>query len=522
MNRKTALIIALLLLAPFATVGIVAIRPASAVETLKVGVIGPYNLPQWHKEQGGMEGGALLAMLDGLGLINVGGTQYQVELHFADEHAYPLDEDAAYNEAMALCEEGCKFIIGGFRTEVTWKIIYAIRDWNEEHPDNEVIFLINGASTDELISQTVGADYNRYKWIFRINPINSTMLGKTVFGYLAGYLIPKKLLPMYGTPLKIGCLVEDYAWTSGICYFVMYILPTLFPSGTVEPVYCGRSPPGTSDFSSFLDDAASAGVKLLVIAYTLPDAQYLVQKWKSGQYKFLLVGIDVFGQMGAYPILTGGGCEYEIIEDFSGTATPITDFAVPFWKHFVGNFSSWPIYTAWGAYNAFMVLKKALETAGTLDPETVIATLEAQETMVLNGKAKFTPTHDVYCDEYGATWKNGYTRAMMVQWINTENPANSKPYTHGFVKKVVCPVDQPYSVKLKFPPWIHPLSDVDLNFDGQVNILDVVAAALAFGSEPGQPNWNIEADVNGDGKINILDIVAIALKFGEKVTPWPP
>jgi branched-chain amino acid transport system substrate-binding protein len=527
MSRKAVLIIALLLLAPMMTVA-ATIRPASAVETLKVGVIGPYYLPQWHKEQGGMEGGALLAMMDGLGNINVGGTQYQVQLVFADEGAYnPLtgtyDPDKARSEIRRLLyTEGCKFIIGGFRTEVTTILIEETMDYNEAHPGNEVIFFINGASTDWLVAG-VGTDYARYKWLFRINPVNSTMLGKNVFGYLAGYLIPNKLKPMYGT-VRVGYIVEDLEWTTGIGQYIRYVLPGLFPPGWVEFSYGARSPGGTTNFVPYLDGAKANNTHVVVIAYTLPDAISLVTQWKAGHYPFLLVGIDVFGQRGDYPggTLTGGACEYEIFEDFSGTGTPITPLAEAFWDHFVGNFSSWPIYTAWGAYNGFIVLKKALETAGTLNPSAVVSTLELQETLVLNGKAKFTSTHDVYSNEYGSTWTQGYTRAFMLQWINTGNPANSKPYTHGFVKNVVCPVDQPYSKKTKFPPWIHPLGDWDLNFDGIIDYLDINPAARAFGATPGTPRWNLEADVNGDAIVDYLDINPICRKFGQQVTPWPP
>jgi hypothetical protein len=342
-----------------------------------------------------------------------------------------------------------------------------------------------------------------------------------VFGYLAGYLLPKKLIPMYGS-VKVGCLTEDLAWTQGICYYVMNVLPTLFPPGVVTSVYCGRSPSGTTNFIPYLDAARNAGVNVLVIAYTLPDAIYLAQQWKGGQYKFLLVGIDVFGQRGDYPSLTGGACEYMILEDFAGTRTPLTSQAVAFWDHYVGNFSAWPIYTAWGAYNGFMVLKKALETAGTLNPDAVIAQLEGQETLVLNGKAKFTSTHDVFSNEYGSTWTQGYTRAIMFQWINTGDPANSKPYTHGFVKNVVSPVDQLFSRKTMFPPWIHPLGTWDLNFDGKIDAKDIGRAGKAFGSLPGSSRWDIEADVNLDGKIDAKDIGAICKKFGKSVSPWPP
>jgi len=63
----------------------------------------------------------------------------------------------------------------------------------------------------------------------------------------------------------------------------------------------------------------------------------------------------------------------------------------------------------------------------------------------------------------------------------------------------------------------------DVNYDGIVNIQDVVIAALAFGSatedDPETPwdetmNWNIYADLNADSKVNIIDLVIIGINFG--------
>ncbi|MCE2416636.1 hypothetical protein J4G07_21890 [Candidatus Poribacteria bacterium] len=45
----------------------------------------------------------------------------------------------------------------------------------------------------------------------------------------------------------------------------------------------------------------------------------------------------------------------------------------------------------------------------------------------------------------------------------------------------------------------------DVNGDGAVNILDLVAVANAFGKDA--------PDVNGDGVVNILDLVAVANAF---------
>jgi peptide/nickel transport system substrate-binding protein len=51
---------------------------------------------------------------------------------------------------------------------------------------------------------------------------------------------------------------------------------------------------------------------------------------------------------------------------------------------------------------------------------------------------------------------------------------------------------------------------VDVDGSGTVNILDISAAAKAFGATPGNPRWNPLCDFNGDGVVNILDIATIA------------
>ena len=57
----------------------------------------------------------------------------------------------------------------------------------------------------------------------------------------------------------------------------------------------------------------------------------------------------------------------------------------------------------------------------------------------------------------------------------------------------------------------------DVNGDGIVSISDVVIVALAFGSQPSDPNWNPIADLNSDGKVNIIDLVIVGSNFGKIV-----
>jgi len=54
----------------------------------------------------------------------------------------------------------------------------------------------------------------------------------------------------------------------------------------------------------------------------------------------------------------------------------------------------------------------------------------------------------------------------------------------------------------------------DLNCDGKVNIMDIAAAAKAFGSYLCHPRWNPDADINNDFKVDIKDLAFIAKRFG--------
>ena len=55
----------------------------------------------------------------------------------------------------------------------------------------------------------------------------------------------------------------------------------------------------------------------------------------------------------------------------------------------------------------------------------------------------------------------------------------------------------------------------DLNGDGVVNIIDIYKVAKAFGSKPGDPNWNPIADLDENGIVNIIDIYKVARDFGK-------
>jgi hypothetical protein len=55
----------------------------------------------------------------------------------------------------------------------------------------------------------------------------------------------------------------------------------------------------------------------------------------------------------------------------------------------------------------------------------------------------------------------------------------------------------------------------DLNLDREVSLADLVLLAQAYGSKPGDSNWNPNADINGNGIVDLADLVILAQHYGQ-------
>ena len=62
-------------------------------------------------------------------------------------------------------------------------------------------------------------------------------------------------------------------------------------------------------------------------------------------------------------------------------------------------------------------------------------------------------------------------------------------------------------------PW-HQIPG-DINFDGKVSLQDLIILTKAYGSKPGDANWNPVADILGHGKVDLADIVTLANHYGQ-------
>ena len=513
--------------------------------TITVGIIGPVGLPHW--EPAGMQPAAQMAAdeINAAGGVALADGNYQIVLKFGDEHAYPVPPDpaAAASEVERLISvEGCEFLIGGFRTETTTTMIAKAMDFG-------VPMFINGAATNELISSYVNKSnptlYNRYKYLFRVNPTNSTTLGTTI-GASIQYLLATKFVKLFGHPMtspyyappippgaipgfpnglpeinvttgvqvKVAVLTENLAWTAGT--HAAFTNPAIYPrifGPYVNVTYAARITDGETDCSSFLQGVKDNNCRIMIHIFSGPTGDPLISQWRSMNVSALPVGISVFGQTEDHYDKTAGACEYETFTIGCGTRTPLVPgVTTVFWDKFVNKTGQWPIYTAFGAYDAMYTLANGLKGIGSKDKDQLVTYFEDPAFLAESasglGHFKFDSIHDVFSNESSLFWKSGYVRTRMAQWQAQRI-------------EIVMPVDATYTKKFAVPPFMYPLK-TDINYDGKTDIVDIASAAKAYATKPGDPRWDKEADVDFNGQINIIDLAKIAKDFGKKITlPLP-
>jgi hypothetical protein len=58
----------------------------------------------------------------------------------------------------------------------------------------------------------------------------------------------------------------------------------------------------------------------------------------------------------------------------------------------------------------------------------------------------------------------------------------------------------------------------DINGDFKVDLTDLVLLAQAYGSKPGDSNWNPNADIDGGGVVGLSDLVILTQHYGQQIT----
>ena len=399
--------------------------PAPVVKEVKIGVIGPMAFVQgdhhWY--------GAQLAAeeINAEGGILVGDEWYQITLAQVDSNEMLSVTDAVTAMEMAITVENVDFLVGGFRTEA----VFAMQDVAMGY---EVIFLGCGAATVELCTR-VADDYETYKYWFRVTPINSNYLGAVDFQLLG--MVAGKIRAELGieTP-KVAILAEMAVWADGIVDAAYVYLPAM----GMEIVGEWRPSPIATEVTAELSAIEAAGAHIIFTTISGPLGITYARQWGELEIPAASVGINVEAQKEGFWDATMGKGNYEMTMNTYARVN-ITAETIPFVDRFVESAGEFPTYNA-GTYEALYILKAAIERAGTLDSDAVVAELENTDRIGTAGRIVFTDDHDV-------TWGPGYVTGLGVQWQDGEMKCVWPP-ADGSWEGVV----YEGAVDYVLPPWV--------------------------------------------------------------------
>jgi len=392
---------------------------------IKIGVIGPMAYVQgehhWY--------GAQLAAeeINAEGGVLVGGESYQIKLVQVDSNEILSVTDAASAMEKAITRDNVDFLVGGFRTEA----VFAMQD---VAMDYEKIFLGCGASADELCTK-VADDYDRYKYWFRITPVNSTNLGQVDFILIT--MVAEKIRAELGIEVpKVAILAEKAVWADPIVEAASLYLPAL----GMEIIGEWRPSATASEVTAELSAIESAGAQIIFTSISGPVGIPYATQWGELEIPAASVGINVEAQKEGFWDATGGKGNYEMTMN-TYARVKITDETIPFVDRFIERVGEFPTYNA-GTYEALYLLTAAIERAGTLDSDAVVAELEKTDATGTAGRMVFTEDHDV-------TWGPGYVTGLGVQWQDGEMKCVWPPPRGAWEG-----VDYEGAVDYILPPWV--------------------------------------------------------------------
>ncbi len=411
-------------------------RPVEEVPTIRIGVIGPMKfLPGLHT---GLGSQMAAEEINAAGGVNVGGVMHEIELVEADSNCILSIPDAVSAMERIITVDRVDFIVGGFRTE-------AVLAMQEVMADHGVIWLGTGSAHPEQNMRLV-ENFERFKYWFRVAPINSFYLGQATFNLL--HMVAQEVRQELGIAApRVAIMMAKVVAADPIVAAAHAMLPKM----GMEIVGTWRPSAVAVDLTAEFTAIKAAGAHIIFVYHDAPAGVVFSRQWGELQIPAAAVGINVEAQRKGHWAATGGMGEYEVTLNMLDDVE-ITPKTTPFFVEFVKRFDEYPIYTAAGAYDALYILKEAIERAGTLETHAVLAELQQTDFAGTAGRLAFYPPdhprwpHDVI-------WGPGHISALGTQWRDGELVTvwpDGKPGLGGIWEGI----RYEGAVDYKLPPWM--------------------------------------------------------------------
>jgi branched-chain amino acid transport system substrate-binding protein len=370
--------------------------PGPQVSPIRIGIAGPMTFI--HGEHMWKSATMAANEINAAGGVQVGSEKRPIELVSVETNEILNVPDAASAIERAISVDKVDFLLGGFRTE-------AVLGMQDVAADHETIFIITGSGHPQL-TMRVGEDYEKYKYFFRTNPMNSSNMARATFLILheVATVIREDLGFMQP---KVAILAESAVWVDPIIAASEQQMPAM----GLEIVGVWRPSANATDLSAELSAISASGAHIIFTVMSGPVGGPFARQYEELQVPAAVAGINVDSMGGKFWQTTGGLGNFVSTLNLVGRVET-SPHAIDFFDRFMDIYGEIPVYTV-ATYDALNILVGAIERAGTTENDAVIAELEKTDVPAIGGRVVFTDEHDV-------TWGPGYVTGLGTQWQDGE------------------------------------------------------------------------------------------------------
>jgi len=361
-------------------------------QSIKIAILGPMAFVQGENHWAGAE--MARDEINKAGGVNVGGKRMQVELIRADTNEIQSVPDATNAIERVITRDKADFLIGGFRSE-------AVLAMQEVAMDYKKIFLGAGAAHSKL-GLNVEQNYDRYKYWFRITPVKDVDLVKTLFAVMNSIGDQIRTDLKTDTP-KVAILAEKAVWTEALVAGAQKALPGM----KMEVVGTWQPSATATDVTAELSAIDRAGAHIVFTMLSGPVGISVGRQMGERGMKAVAWGINVEGQKDEFWQAAAGKAQFVSTLD-TYAEVEMTPKTIPFVRAFKERFKKAPTYNA-ATYDAIMILKTAIEQAGTTNADKLVPVLEKLEHVGSGSVLSWDKRHDL-------VWAVGKTAGIAVQW----------------------------------------------------------------------------------------------------------
>lgn len=326
-----------------------------------------------------------IAEINAGGGVNVGGKKRLFKVEVIDtrdlEPGVPVSEALLAVEKLIL-DKKADFIVGGpVRSEAALAAMPLLSKYKK------VSILTTGVLTPKYHA-LVAKEYDKYKYCFRIHGEAKNLVGEMFANF-------NDLKEKYGFN-NLFIIAQDVSHARGAAKVMKAVAEKKGWNVTGVEIY----PTGATDFSMGLLKAKKTKSEIINIWMDMPESAILLKQWYEMKIPALPFGSTLAAaeQPGFWEATEGKG-EYTLCNVVNAGNAPseATPWTMKFYDAYTKMWDVEPegLGTS-SSYMAVYVLRDAIERAGSLDSDKVVAELEKTDIMGVYGRLRFDPkSHQV-------------------------------------------------------------------------------------------------------------------------------